>query len=170
MKIAKIVILIYLTALFSLTILPKLTIFHASPNLILTIAIFFLFQNEIKKGFFWGILGGLFLDLLGVGFPYNISITTVIVLLTYFLIRKYFESSNILIFLTFCFVGNLIYSSLFAIALQHLTVVYFPIINAAYSTFLGLILFLIKKRDYDKSIFPFIPFGQEEIGQRRVRG
>jgi hypothetical protein len=151
MKILKTILLIYFVALISVTLLPKLAIFYALPNLILILALFFIFHKDFKRALLWAILGGLFLDFLGLRFPSNILITTAIVLLVWFLINKFFESSNIYLFLIFCFLGSLVYSflSLPTLLLFHSFTLH--LLNALYSTLFGLILNLvyIKKLNMD---------------------
>jgi rod shape-determining protein MreD len=142
MKILKTILLIYLVALLSVTLLPKLTIFFALPHPILILALFFVFQKDFKKGLLWAVLGGLFLDFLGLKFPSNILITTAIVLLAWFLINKFFESSNIYLFLVFCFLGSLVYSFLSLPTLSLFHSFTFHLLNALYSTLFGLIIYL----------------------------
>lgn len=151
MKELKTILLIYLTALFSVTILPRLSIFGAEPNLILTMAIVYLFSNEIKKGLLWAICGGLFLDFLGLRSMYNTLTATVLILLIYLLIKRFFEGSNIYIFLIFVLLGNLIYSALLFMWQNKTYVVCFGclkslIAGAIYSTLVGLVIYIIRKR------------------------
>ena len=143
MKIVIIILSIYLAVLVSITLLPKLVIFSALPKLILIISLLFLFHNDLKKSLIWASVGGLFLDFFSTGFPYNILFTTAIVLLSWYLIKRFFESSNIYLFLTFCFFSSLLYDSLFFI-FNHLSPFSFNLlISALYSTFLGSILGIV---------------------------
>lgn len=150
MEIFKLILLIYFTSLFSVTVLPKLSIFSAMPSLILIISLLFLFQNDLKKGLIWGLIGGLFLGFLSLSLLSNILAAAVIILLVWFLIKKFFESSNIYIFLTFCFFGSLVYNILLFPTYQ-LPIITHYLINAAYSTVFGLILYLIYQKRTKKS-------------------
>lgn len=136
------ILLIYLVALISVTILPKLSIFSVMPNLILILALLFVFQREFNRGLLWALLGGLFLDFFGINFPSNILITIVIVLLTMFLIQRFFESSNIYLFLIFCFLGSFIYNFSFLIT-YHLLPITYDFFTALYSTLFGFISYLV---------------------------
>jgi len=145
MKIVKTVLLIYLVSLFSVTILPRLSLFYALPHLILVISLLFIFEKEFKTGLLWALLGGLFLDFFGPKFPSNIFITTAIILLTIFLLQKFFESSNIYLFLTFCFFGSLVYDFLLLPNFQF-SIFNFQLLSALYSTFFGFVIYLIYLR------------------------
>ena len=146
MRIIQTILLIFFVALISVTLLPKLEIFFSLPKLILVISLLFLFYNEFKKGLIWASLGGLFLDFLSPGLPYNILFTTVIFLLAWLLIQRIFESSNIYLFLIFCFFGSLIYDYLFAI-FYHLSPLSFTLLlNGLYTTFFGLIFVLVYRQ------------------------
>ena len=143
MKTVITILIIYLVALFSVTLLPRMSIFSAMPKIVLVLSLLFLFHKDFKNALIWASVGGLFLDFLDTGFPYNILLSTAIILLSWYLIKRFFESSNIYIFLIFCFFGGFLYDLVFFGA-HHLNPLTYPVVlNAIYTTIAGFIFALI---------------------------
>ena len=109
MKIIITILSVYLVSLFSVTVLPRLSISYITINLILVIALFYLCQKDFVKGFIWAGTGGLFLDFLKTGFPSNFFILIGIALLVIFIIHKFLEVSNRYMFLIICFIFTFVY-------------------------------------------------------------
>ena len=143
MKIFKIVLLAYLIAIISYSVLPKMLIHNSLPNLLLIFTLILMFKDRINDGAIFGIVGALFLDLLGYNFASNILPTTAIILLVWFLIHRFFETSNIYIFLIFCFFSNLIYDLLFLMISHSLILNYHLLFNANYTALSGLLLYTL---------------------------
>jgi len=169
MKIAKIIFLIYLTALFSVTILPRFAISYATPDFFLTLAVVLLFRNKIWEGLSWGIIGNCFLELFGFEFPINTLVAVVIILFIYLLLSRFFDRRNVYLFLIFCFLAAFSQSLLVGLFRhQPLTLfIQFYLISALYSMSLGLIIFLVYLK-YEKSLFVSIAKKEKRVTQSRI--
>lgn len=142
MKIARLILWIYIVAIFSITIYPYFSIFGALGDIFLVIALYFVGQKQIKAGVVWAIFGGMFLDFANVGFPSNLFIAPVIILLTNFLLARFFDTSNIYIYTFSCFLASLFYNSAFILfyRLDFKTGLLALILNAFYSFVLAWII------------------------------
>jgi len=152
----KTILLIYFTVVFSYTILPYLSIFSAIPNIILAVALIYIFQNNLLQGLLWAVLGGFLYDIFGIQFPVNIFITTVLVLLAWFLAKRFFETSNVYIFGTFCFLASFLISfvNFFAFDWRFMSI---ATLSALYTTLLAIIInyYFFRKKNAQK-IFPIL--------------
>lgn len=143
MRILKTILIIYIVALFTVTILPRLSILNSSFNLILVAALFYLCQKDFKKGFIWAVFGGLFLDFMGTSFLSNFCILLgVALVVAYF--SRFFEVSNLYLFLILCFFASFIYNFLL-VFINHLDYKVFllPSVLGAFYTLIPAILFAL---------------------------
>ncbi|MCX6806618.1 MAG: hypothetical protein NT135_00625 [Candidatus Berkelbacteria bacterium] len=147
----KTILFAYLIALVSVTILPKFPIYNALPNLILVISLYLIFQNEIREGVIWGVAGGIFLNFLGFKMLSNTIITVAVILLTIFLVRKFFETSNVYIFLAFCFIGTII-CSIFLQPSVNILVIAGYLLSSLYSALVGFLIYLIYRKKYSQRL------------------
>lgn len=154
MDILKTILLIILVSLFQVTIVPKMTLFSALPNFILIFSLFSLFQNGLKKALYWSIFGGLFLDFFGLTLASNIFALTIVVLLTWYLSQKFFETKNFFLFLIFPFFASLIFDfNLILLSyIPYFSPFKFPfpgqiiLKNALYNTFCFSLIYLLFKK------------------------
>jgi len=149
MRLARTISLILLTVFFSATILSRVAIFGISFNPVLIVSLFLTFQIGFKEGLIWAVLGGLMLDVFGIGIPSNILLLPGIILLDKFLTRSFLEASQLIVFIAFCFFDSLIYDFLFLISHSIPLVNYslfIPVGNAFYTTLLGLVIYFVHRR------------------------
>ena len=144
MRILKTILIIYLVALFTVTILPRLSILNSSFNLILVAALFYLCQKDFKKGFIWAVFGGLFLDFMGTSFLSNFFILLGVALVVALIISRFFEVSSPYLFLILCFFASFIYNFLL-VFINHLNYKVFllPSVLGAFYTLIPAILFAL---------------------------
>ena len=151
LKTIKTILIIYLLALFSVTILPRLSIYGFLPSLILIVSLVHVFNHNLKTGLINVTIGVLFLDFFGLFPPYNILIAVGLILLSWFLLTKFFEISNAYIFIGFCFLICFLYNLILFHNLSYLFVIHY-FFDAVYSVICGLIIYKIFLR-YNKPIY-----------------
>lgn len=152
MKYLKTLIYIFLVVIFSYTFLPRLSIYSVTPNLILVVAIIYIYKQDLNNALIWTLVGGFFISFMNIGFPSNIFLATAIIMLLWFVTKRFFEIANIFIFSFLCLFCCFLYEILL---FSHIDLAFFLLFffNAIYSTIVALIiLFILQKRtknDYE---------------------
>lgn len=136
-------LLIILVVILQSTFVPKIIFFNSFPNLILIIALSLLFIRRTEEALWWGLIGGLLLDLISpVRFGiYTFSILTIFII-AYIITDRIFSDPTLPLSILLFFVASLLSNIIFFL----LTFNYYVLISEAiYSAVVGCIIYgLIK--------------------------
>lgn len=120
MKAFLFIIATFIAVILQVSFLSHFEILRAAPNLLLVCVISWLVLKDFKASFFWGILGGGFVDLFsGSFFGINMISLLIILIIVYFLINNFINSDDIYSRLGLVSLSTIIYE-LFIVLLSFL--------------------------------------------------
>ncbi|MDD3887211.1 MAG: rod shape-determining protein MreD [Patescibacteria group bacterium] len=111
MRIAISIISLILLAFLQISFLPNFIILGSIPNLILIVAIAWCIAGNFKEAIFWGIAGGIILDLFSPFYFGIISLTNLAVIsLVYFIAKNIINSDDRISVAAICAIATLLYN------------------------------------------------------------
>jgi len=133
------ILLVTIVVILETTLVPKMAIFGAFPNLVMLVILSLIFINRTRDALWWVLIGGVLLDLFSpVRFgAYTLSFV-VIFFLAYYLVNYVFSEPSVFLAAGIFFISSLILNIIFLMYFHYFGL-YF--IEAIYSTFVGCIVY-----------------------------
>ena len=133
------ILLVIIVVILETTLVPKMAIFGAFPNLVMLVILSLIFINRTRDALWWVLIGGVLLDLFSpVRFgAYTLSFVAIF-FLAYYLVNYVFSEPSVFLAAGIFFISSLILNIIFLMYFHYFGL-YF--IEAIYSTFVGCIVY-----------------------------
>jgi rod shape-determining protein MreD len=157
MKISLRIVAILLVTIIQITLIPKLSIWQAIPNLLLIIVLAQAILLYEKEGIWWAMIGGILLDLI---LPLRFGVWTISLLIIFFVtsrsIKAVFTDPGPLLSILIFFFASLIYQSIISLFVWQ-----FNLLSITTTTIFNTLIFIL-------IYFYLLRFGPKKIEEVKL--
>lgn len=133
------IVLIIIAVIWQFTVMPKIAINGAFPNIILVVMLALIFIKKSEQSLLWAVLGGILLDIFSAGYFGVFTATLIIIHLIFRIIcRKVFASPPLYIAALLFFIASLLFDAYWVVEYRQWTIYFYQTI---YNTLVGCLIY-----------------------------